>query len=63
MFESIKDFYPTPLTLINKMLSNIDFNQVKTILEPSGGRRLLITVQCMAALMTVLNIITTMLLK
>lgn len=29
------DFYPTPKILINKMLSKVDLNKVKTILEPS----------------------------
>lgn len=38
MFNNIKDFYPTPLTLINKMISNIDFNKIKTIIEPSSGK-------------------------
>lgn len=38
MFKDNKDFFPTPLTLINKMISNVDFNQVKTILEPSAGK-------------------------
>lgn len=38
MFNNIKDFYPTPLTLINKMLSNIDFDKIKSILEPSAGK-------------------------
>ena len=32
-----KDFYPTPETLIDKMLSSIDFKMVQTILEPSAG--------------------------
>jgi hypothetical protein len=38
MFNNNKDFYPTPLTLINKMIQSVDFNQVKTILEPSAGK-------------------------
>lgn len=38
MFNNNKDFFPTPLSLINKMLSSVDFNKVKTILEPSGGK-------------------------
>ena len=38
MLNDIKDFYPTPLTLINKMLRGIDYNQIKTILEPSAGK-------------------------
>lgn len=38
MFTDNKDFYPTPLAIINKMLNNISFNQIKTILEPSAGK-------------------------
>ncbi|MBD5589364.1 DUF4942 domain-containing protein [Clostridium botulinum] len=38
MFGNNKDFYPTPKKLINKMLENIDFREVKTILEPSAGK-------------------------
>lgn len=33
-----KEFYPTPLSLINKMISNIDFNLLNSILEPSAGK-------------------------
>lgn len=33
-----KDFYPTPQNLINKMLSDVDFTMVKSILEPSAGK-------------------------
>ena len=32
-----KDFYPTPLKLINKMISKIDINFDDRILEPSAG--------------------------
>lgn len=32
-----KDFYPTPITLIKKMIKDIDFNN-KYILEPSAGK-------------------------
>lgn len=38
MFIDNKDFYPTPKHLIQKMFSCIDWNKVKTILEPSAGR-------------------------
>lgn len=38
MFNYNEDFYPTPMKLINKMLSNLDFKYVKTVLEPSAGR-------------------------
>lgn len=33
-----KEFYPTPQSLINKMLDGIDFNTIKTVLEPSAGK-------------------------
>jgi len=33
-----KDFYPTPETMIDKMLCDIDFRMVKSILEPSAGK-------------------------
>ena len=32
------DFFPTPETLVNKMISGIDFNTINTILEPSAGK-------------------------
>lgn len=38
MFTDNKDFYPTPQNLIDKMLSDIDFSMVHTILEPSAGK-------------------------
>lgn len=40
MFKDNPDFYPTPTRLIHKMLSHIDFRTVniKSILEPSGGK-------------------------
>lgn len=38
MFQNNKDFYPTPKNLINKMLKDIDFKTVSSILEPSAGR-------------------------
>ena len=38
MFNNIKDFYPTPLKLIDKMLDKIDFNKIRTVLEPSAGK-------------------------
>lgn len=38
MFIDNKDFYPTPQNLIDKMLSDIDFSMVHTILEPSAGK-------------------------
>jgi len=38
MFIDNKDFYPTPQNLIDKMLSDIDFSMIKSILEPSAGK-------------------------
>lgn len=32
------DFYPTPKTLIDKMINGIDWRMVTTILEPSAGK-------------------------
>lgn len=29
-----RDFYPTPQNLIDKMLCDIDFSMIKSILEP-----------------------------
>lgn len=33
-----KDFYPTPVNLVEKMLQNVDFSKIHTILEPSAGK-------------------------
>ena len=33
-----KDFFPTPRSLINKMLSKLDFKTISSVLEPSGGK-------------------------
>lgn len=38
MFTDNKDFYPTPETIINKMLCDIDFKMIHSILEPSAGK-------------------------
>lgn len=38
MFKEIKNFYPTPKNLIDKMLVGIDFRAIKTVLEPSAGK-------------------------
>lgn len=38
MFTDNKDFYPTPEAIINKMLCDIDFKMVHSILEPSAGK-------------------------
>lgn len=34
---NIPGYYPTPIHLINKMLSGIDFKQIQSVLEPSAG--------------------------
>lgn len=33
-----KEFYPTPQNLIDKMLCDLDFTMIKSILEPSAGK-------------------------
>lgn len=33
-----KDFYPTPQNLIDKMLCDLDFKIISSILEPSAGK-------------------------
>ena len=33
-----KEFYPTPRNLIDKMLCDLDFSMIKSILEPSAGK-------------------------
>lgn len=38
MFKNTKDFFPTPINLIHKMLSGIDFKLIDSILEPSAGK-------------------------
>lgn len=38
MFKDNADFYPTPRSIINKMLSNIDFSTINSVLEPSAGK-------------------------
>lgn len=38
MFEQIKDFYPTPETLINKLTEGLDFKFIQSVLEPSAGK-------------------------
>lgn len=38
MFTDNKDFYPTPQNIIDKMLCDIDFSMIKSILEPSAGK-------------------------
>lgn len=38
MFTDNKDFYPTPQNIIDKMLFELDFTMIKSILEPSAGK-------------------------
>lgn len=38
MFTDNKDFYPTPQNIIDKMLCDLDFTMIKSILEPSAGK-------------------------
>lgn len=38
MFTDNKDFYPTPESIINKMLCDVDFRVIHSILEPSAGK-------------------------
>lgn len=38
MLNNISEFYPTPLHIINKMLSDVDFKTVNSVLEPSAGQ-------------------------
>ncbi len=38
MFSNNADFYPTPEHLIRKMLFSLDFEHIKSILEPSAGK-------------------------
>jgi phospholipid N-methyltransferase len=32
------EFYPTPQSMIDKMLSGVDFRTIRTVLEPSAGK-------------------------
>ena len=36
--EQTSEFYPTPQSLVEKMLQGIDWNYINTILEPSAGK-------------------------
>lgn len=36
--EQSSEFYPTPPSLVQKMLEGINFNYVETVLEPSAGK-------------------------
>ena len=35
---NLLEFYPTPPKLISKMLSGLDFKQIRAVLEPSAGK-------------------------
>ena len=37
-FDNVKNFYPTPESLLNKITQGIDWRCVSTILEPSAGK-------------------------
>lgn len=37
MFKENKDLYPTPQNMIDKMLCDLDFSMIRSILEPSAG--------------------------
>lgn len=37
MFTDNKDLYPTPQNIIDKMLCDLDFSMIKSVLEPSAG--------------------------
>lgn len=36
-FKEVPEFYPTPVTLMQKMFSEIDLSKIKYVLEPSAG--------------------------
>lgn len=36
--EQTSEFYPTPESLVKKMIEDVDFNYIHTILEPSAGK-------------------------
>ena len=38
MYTNNKDFYPTPVKLIDKMLSKVKLSGIKNVLEPSAGK-------------------------
>lgn len=38
MFNNNTDFYPTPAHITNKMISDIDFRMISSVLEPSAGK-------------------------
>lgn len=38
MFIENKDFYPTPQTLIDRMMEGLEWKMIYTVLEPSSGK-------------------------
>ena len=38
MFTDNKDFYPTPENIIDRMIRDLDFRMIQSILEPSAGK-------------------------
>lgn len=38
MFTDNKDFYPTPENIIDRMIRDLDFKMIQSILEPSAGK-------------------------
>ena len=38
MFNNNSDFYPTPYSIVSKMLQGVDFKFVNSVLEPSAGK-------------------------
>lgn len=38
MFNNNTDFYPTPAHIINKMIKDVDFRYINSVLEPSAGK-------------------------
>ena len=32
------EFYPTPVTLLDKVLDGVDYRYIGTVLEPSAGK-------------------------
>lgn len=38
MFTDNKDFYPTPESIIDKMIAGLDFTFIHSVLEPSAGK-------------------------
>ncbi len=37
-FENVKEFFPTPDTLLEKITEGMDFSRIETVLEPEAGK-------------------------